>query len=149
MFITALQQRSETMMRVMQAIVSLQKPFFQTGDETLLRPMKLEDIATRTGYDISTVSRAANSKYVETTFGTFPLKWFFTHRATQTSEGDDITSRQVMAALRHLIDTEDKRRPLSDELLAQKLKAKGFNVARRTVSKYREMMGIPVARMRK
>ncbi len=149
MFITALQQRSETMMRVMQAIVSLQKPFFQTGDETLLRPMKLEDIATRTGYDISTVSRAANSKYVETTFGTFPLKWFFTHRATQTSEGDDITSRQVMAALRHLIDTEDKRRPLSDELLAQTLKAEGYNIARRTVSKYREMMGIPVARMRK
>ena len=149
MFINALQQRAETMTRTMQAIVKLQKPFFQEGDETLLRPMKLDDVAEATGYDISTISRVANSKYVETTFGTYPLKWFFTHRATQTNDGDDVTARQVMAALRKLIEHEDKRQPLSDERLTQLLQADGFNIARRTVAKYRELMGIPVARMRK
>ena len=149
MFINALQQRSETMMRTMQAIVKLQKPFFQTGDETLLRPMKLEDVAEATGYDISTISRVANSKYVETTFGTYPLKWFFTHKATQSNEGEDVTARQIMAALRQHIEKEDKRQPLSDESLTQLLQADGFNIARRTVAKYREQMGIPVARMRK
>jgi len=149
MFINALQQRSETMMRTMQAIVKLQKPFFQDGDETLLRPMRLEDVATATGYDISTISRVANSKYVETSFGTYPLKWFFTHKATQNDEGDDVTARQVMAALRRLIESEDKRQPLSDERLTGLLQADGFNIARRTVAKYREQMGIPVARMRK
>lgn len=149
MFITALQQRSETMMRTMQAIVKWQKRFFQTGDETLLRPMKLDDIAAATGYDISTVSRAANSKYVETVFGTYPLKWFFTHRATQDEAGGDVTSRQVMAALRRIVDGEDKRQPLSDEQLMQMLRQEGFNIARRTVAKYREQMGVPVARMRR
>ena len=149
MFINALKQRSETMMRTMQAIVKLQKPFFQEGDETLLRPMKLEDVAAITGYDISTISRVANSKYVETTFGTFPLKWFFTHKATQNNEGDDVTARQVMAALRRYIEQEDKQQPLSDERLTQLLNADGFSIARRTVAKYREQMGIPVARMRK
>lgn len=149
MFINALQQRSETMMRTMQAIVKLQKPFFQEGDETLLRPMKLEDVATATGYDISTISRVSNSKYVETTFGTYPLKWFFTHKATQNEDGDDVTARQIMAALRRHIEQEDKRQPLSDERLTQLLHADGFSTARRTVAKYRELMGIPVARMRK
>lgn len=149
MFINALQQRSETMMRTMQAIVTLQKPFFQEGDETLLRPMKLEDVADSTGYDISTISRVSNSKYVETPFGTYPLKWFFTHRAVQNDEGDDVTAHQVMATLRNYIDNEDKGQPLSDERLTQMLHADGFNVARRTVAKYREQMGIPVARMRK
>ncbi|MCH5168661.1 MAG: RNA polymerase factor sigma-54 [Prevotellaceae bacterium] len=149
MFINALQQRSETMMRTMQAIVSLQKPFFQEGDETLLRPMKLEDVAEATGYDISTISRVSNSKYVETPFGTFPLKRLFTHRATKSDEGEDVTARQVMAALQRYIEQEDKHQPLSDERLAQMLHADGFNIARRTVAKYREQMGIPVARMRK
>ncbi|MBQ6192269.1 MAG: RNA polymerase factor sigma-54 [Bacteroidaceae bacterium] len=149
MFINALNQRAETMMRTMQAIVKLQKPFFQEGDETLLRPMKLEDIAAITGYDISTISRVSNSKYVETPFGTFPLKWFFTHKATQNDEGKDVTARQIMAALRRYIDQEDKRQPLSDERLTQMLHADGFDTARRTVAKYREQMGIPVARMRK
>lgn len=149
MFINALQQRSETMTRTMQAIVRLQKPFFLEGDETLLRPMKLDDVAAITGYDISTISRVANSKYVETPFGTFPLKWFFTHKATQNDEGDDVTARQVMAALRRYVEQEDKRQPLSDERLTQLLHADGFNIARRTASKYREQMGIPVARMRK
>ncbi len=149
MFINALQQRSETMMRTMQAIVKLQKPFFLEGDETLLRPMKLEDVASATGYDISTISRVANSKYAETTFGTFPLKWFFTHKATQNNEGDDVTAKQIMATLRRIIEQEDKRQPLSDERLTQMLNADGFNIARRTVAKYREQMGIPVARMRK
>ncbi len=149
MFINALQQRSETMMRTMKAIVKLQKPFFQEGDETLLRPMKLEDIANATGYDISTISRVSNSKYVETPFGTFPLKWFFTHRAAHRDNESDVTSRQIMAALRRHIEQEDKRQPLSDERLTQLLHADGFNTARRTVAKYREQMGIPVARMRK
>ena len=126
-----------------------QKPFFQEGDETLLRPMRLEDVAEQTGYDISTISRVANSKYVETTFGTYPLKWFFTHKATQSNEGTDITARQIMAALRQHIEQEDKRQPLSDERLTQMLQAEGFNIARRTIAKYREQMGIPVARMRK
>jgi RNA polymerase sigma-54 factor len=149
MFINALNQRAETMSRTMQAIVKLQKPFFQEGDETLLRPMKLDDVAAITGYDISTISRVANSKYVETTFGTFPLKWFFTHKATQNGEGEDVTARQIMAALRRHIEQEDKRQPLSDERLTGLLNAEGFNVARRTIAKYREQMGIPVARMRK
>lgn len=149
MFINALQQRSETMMRTMQAIVKLQKPFFQEGDETLLRPMRLEDVAEATGYDISTISRVANSKFAETSFGTYPLKWFFTHRAIQNEKGDDVTARQIMTALRHHIDHEDKRQPLSDERLTQMLQADGFNIARRTIAKYREQMGIPVARMRK
>lgn len=149
MFINALQQRSETMMRTMQAIVTLQKPFFQEGDETLLRPMRLEDVAAATGYDISTISRVSNSKYVETSFGTYPLKWFFTHRAAQSDEGDDVTAHQVMAALRHYIEQENKSQPLSDERLTQMLHADGFNIARRTIAKYRELMGIPVARMRK
>jgi RNA polymerase sigma-54 factor len=111
------------MMRTMQTIVRLQKPFFQEGDETLLRPMRLEDVAEQTGYDISTISRVANSKYVETTFGTYPLKWFFTHKATQSNEGTDITARQIMAALRQHIEQEDKRQPLSDERLTQMLQA--------------------------
>ncbi len=149
MFITALQQRSETMMRTMQAIVKKQKRFFQTGDETLLRPMKLEDIAKATGYDISTISRAANSKYVETPFGTYPLKRLFSLSATKTDEGNDVTARQVKAVLHRIIEKEDKQEPLSDEHLTQMLRKEGFNIARRTVAKYREQMGIPVARMRK
>ena len=149
MFINALKQRTETMTRTMQAIVKQQRPFFLEGDETLLRPMKLEDVATATGYDISTISRVANSKYVETPFGTYPLKWFFTHKATQNEEGEDVTARQIKAALRRYIEQEDKQQPLSDERLTQLLHADGFNTARRTVSKYREQMGIPVARMRK
>ncbi len=149
MFINALQQRSETMMRTMQAIVKLQKRFFQTGYETALRPMKLEDVAQATGYDISTISRVSNSKYVETSFGTYPLKWFFLHRATRNDDGDDVTARQVKAVLRRLIEGEDKREPLSDEQLTQLLRGEGFSIARRTTSKYREQMGFPVARMRK
>lgn len=149
MFINALKQRSETMMRTMQAIVTLQKPFFQEGDETLLRPMRLEDVAAATGYDISTISRVSNSKYVETAFGTYPLKWFFTHRAAQREEGDEVTARQIMAALRRHIEQEDKSQPLSDERLTQLLHTDGFNIARRTIAKYREQMSIPIARMRK
>lgn len=149
MFINALQQRSETMLRTMQAIVKLQKPFFLEGDETLLHPMRLEDVAEATGYDISTISRVANSKFAETSFGTYPLKWFFKHRAIQNEEGDDVTAHQIMTALRHHLDQEDKRQPFSDERLTQMLQADGFNIARRTIAKYREQMGIPIARMRK
>ena len=149
MFVDALRQRAETMTRTMQAIVSFQKRFFQTGDETRLRPMKLEDIASRTGYDVSTISRVSNSKYVATSFGTFPLKWFFTHSATKTDGGTDVTARQVMASLRRIVDGEDRRQPFDDDHLAEALRQEGFRIARRTVAKYREQMGIPIARMRK
>ena len=111
--------------------------------------MRLEDVANATGYDISTISRVSNSKYVETAFGTYPLKWFFTHRAAQSDEGDDVTAHQVMATLRRYIEQEDKEQPLSDERLTQMLHTDGFNIARRTTSKYRELMGIPTSRMRK
>ena len=149
MFINALKQRSDAMIRTMQAIVALQKPFFQDGDKTSLRPMRLEDVANATGYDISTISRVANSKYVETPFGTFPLKWFFTHSVTQSNEGEEVTAHQVMEVLRKYIEHEDKQEPLSDERLTQMLHSDGYNVARRTVAKYREQMGYPTSRMRK
>ncbi len=149
MFINALRQRRESMMRVMRAIIRLQHPFFLNGDEAQLRLMKLEDVATLSGYDISTVSRVCNSKYVQTVFGTLPLKWFFSHQAIQTADNDMVSQRQVMAVLKELIEQEDKNNPLSDEKLTAQMKRKGYNIARRTVAKYREQMGIPVARMRK
>lgn len=149
-FINALRQRAETMMRTMRVIVELQKPFFLEGDETLLRPMVLDDVAQRTGYDISTISRVSNSKYVQTPFGTYPLKWFFTHSFVQKEGGEgDATSHEVMAALRRHIEAEDKRHPLSDDKLTALLKADGYDIARRTVAKYREKLRIPKASMRK
>ncbi|MCF0197209.1 MAG: RNA polymerase factor sigma-54 [Bacteroidaceae bacterium] len=148
LFINALRQRRETMLRTMAAIVSLQPAFFQEGDETQLQPMVREDVAQIVGLDASTVSRVCNSKYVQTPHGTYPLKWFFSQRAIE-KDGDTLSARQVMVALRALIDAEDKKKPLSDDSLTQLMKEKGFNIARRTISKYREQMNIPVARMRK
>ena len=149
LFIDALAQRRESMIRTMNAIIKLQKPFFLEGDDTLLKPMKLEDVAELAGYDISTVSRVCNSKYVQTPFGIYSLKHFFTHKAVQKDDAEMATAKQVMAALQELVDAEDKRNPLSDEKLASLLKQKGYDIARRTIAKYREIMKIPIARMRK
>lgn len=148
-FIEALAQRRESMLRTMNAIIKLQRPFFLEGDDMLLRPMKLEDVATLAGLDISTVSRVCNSKYVQTPFGIYSLKHFFTHKAVRKDNQEDATSRQVMAVIQELIDAEDKQNPLSDERIAVLLKERGFDIARRTIAKYREMMKIPIARMRK
>ena len=148
-FIDALAQRRESMIKTMNAIIKLQRPFFLDGDDTLLKPMKLEDVANLAGYDISTVSRVCNSKYVQTPFGIYSLKHFFTHKAVQKDDAEVATSKQVMAAIQDLIDAEDKQNPLSDEKLAVLLKQKGFDIARRTIAKYREIMKIPIARMRK
>lgn len=148
MFINAIAQRRESMKLTMHAIISMQKPFFQEGDESLLQPMKLEDIAKKTGYDISTVSRICNSKYVQTSFGTYPLKWFFSHVATRNEEGNSVSVREVKTVLKEIVDNENPRDRLSDDRLKQIMKEKGYNIARRTIAKYREQMGIPVARMR-
>ena len=137
------------MIRTMNAIIKLQKPFFLEGDDMLLKPMKLEDVAELAGYDISTVSRVCNSKYVQTPFGIYSLKHFFTHKAVQKDDAEIATAKQVMAVIKELIDAEDKQNPLSDERLATMLKQQGFDIARRTIAKYREAMKIPIARMRK
>ena len=148
-FINALAQRRESMIRTMNAIIRLQRPFFLEGDDTLLKPMKLEDVAELAGFDISTVSRVCNSKYVQTPFGMYSLKHFFTHKAVQKDDEEMATQKQVMASIQELVDAEDKRNPLSDEKLASMLKQRGFDIARRTIAKYREIMKIPIARMRK
>ena len=147
-FIQALKQREQTMTRTMQAIVDRQKPFFTEGDESLLKPMILKDIAEQTGYDISTISRVTSGKYVQTPFGTYPLKAFFTD-GVKTSNGDEVSVKEIHRILRELTGAEDPGSPLTDEQLADILAQRGFKVARRTVAKYREQIGIPVARMRK
>lgn len=146
-FIDALQQRRQTLQSTMQAIIRMQRPFFESGDETLLRPMTLDDVAKATGLHLSTVSRVSNSKWVQTTFGIFPLRWFFTSAARL--DGDAVSIRSIKTALKEIIDEENKRQPLTDEALTTALQQRGFDVARRTVTKYRVQMGIPVARMRK
>lgn len=147
-FIEAIRQRRRTLMITMQAIIDLQKAYFLEGDEMLLRPMILKDVAERTGLDISTISRVSNSKYVQTNYGIFPLKWFFSDGYV-TEDGQEIATRKVQSELRELIEQEDKKKPLSDEILTKLLNEKGFPIARRTVAKYREQLGIPVARLRK
>ena len=147
-FIEAVKQRQETLQRTMEAILSLQRDFFLSGDEATLRPMILKDVAERAGYDISTISRVSNSKYVQTNFGIYPLKYFFSE-SIQTDRGEEISTREVKAILKDHIDAEDKRKPLTDEELATILKEKGYMIARRTVAKYREQLDIPVARLRK
>lgn len=147
-FIDAIKQRQDTLQRTMQAILDMQYDFFLTGDEAQLRPMILKDVAERTGYDISTISRVSNSKYVQTNFGIYPLKYFFSE-SMQTDSGEEISSREVKAILKECIDNEDKRKPLTDDKLSDILKEKGYIIARRTVAKYREQLNIPVARLRK
>jgi RNA polymerase sigma-54 factor len=147
-FIDAIKQRQQTMMLTMSAILEYQKEFFLTGDETSLKPMILKDIADKTGLDISTVSRVANSKYVQTEFGTILLKFFFSE-SLQTSSGEEVSTREVKSILQDIINGEDKMKPYSDEKLMDFLKEKGYEIARRTVAKYREQLNIPVARLRK
>lgn len=147
-FIDAIKQRRHTLTVTMQAIIDLQRPFFLEGDEMLLKPMILKDVAERTGLDISTISRVSNSKYVQTNYGVYPLKWFFSDGYT-TEDGQEIATRKIQNALKEIIEHEDKKKPLSDETLTQMLNQKGFPIARRTVAKYREQLGIPVARLRK
>jgi len=147
-FIDAIQTRRRTLTLTMKAIIHWQHRFFEEGDESLLRPMILKDIAEKTGLDLSTVSRVSNSKYVQTRWGTFPLKYFFSDGYV-TESGEELSTREIKAALRDIIEAEDKRKPMSDEALGEALKAKGYPIARRTVAKYREQLGIPVARLRK
>jgi len=147
-FIDAIKQRQETLMSVMGAILEYQYEYFLSGDETKLKPMILKDIADTVGLDISTVSRVANSKYIETPFGTFLLKSFFSE-SLSTDSGEEVSTREVKKILQDCIGSEDKKRPLTDERLAEILKEKGYNIARRTVAKYREQLDIPVARLRK
>jgi RNA polymerase sigma-54 factor len=147
-FIDALHQRRHTMTVVMKVIVELQREFFLTGDRSLLRPMVLNDVATRAGYDISTVSRVTNGKYVQTDFGIFPVKQLFTE-AMQTADGDTVSNAAIQQFLEHCICNEDKKNPLTDERLAALLKEAGYPVARRTVAKYREQLGYSTARLRR
>ena len=147
-FIDAIRQRQQTLLRTMNAIVEYQYKYFLTGDESKLRPMILKDISEKINMDISTVSRVANSKAVQTEFGTFMLKYFFSE-GIATETGEDVSSREVKNELKMLIDAEDKKKPLSDDKLEKLLKEKGYNIARRTVAKYREQLEIPVARLRK
>ena len=147
-FIDAIQQRQHTLLSTMTAIMNYQKEYFLTGDEENLRPMILKDIAEIVNLDISTISRVANSKYVQTQYGTFPLKYFFSE-ALSTDSGEEVSTREVKQILQDIVDGEDKRKPLTDEKLAEELNEKGYNIARRTIAKYREQLNIPVARLRK
>ncbi len=147
-FIDALQQRQATLMHTMSEIVSFQKAYFVDGDETKLKPMILKDIAERTGLDISTISRVSNSKYIQTHFGIYPLKYFFSE-GLQKDDGEEVSTREIKKILQDCIDGEDKSKPMTDDKLAAILKKKSYNIARRTVAKYREQLGIPVARLRK
>lgn len=147
-FIDAIKQRQHTLLYTMQAIIDIQREFFLTGDDTTLRPMILKDVAQRTNLDISTVSRVANSKYVQTEFGTYKLKYFFSE-GLQTESGEEVSTREVKSILNSLIEGEDKKHPLSDDRLTELLQEKGYNIARRTVAKYREQLNLPVARLRK
>ncbi len=147
-FIEALRVRRHTLTVTMQAIIQLQRQYFIDGDESSLKPMILKDVAERTGLDLSTISRVSNSKYAQTRWGTFPLRHFFSDSYV-TDQGEELSTRQIKAALRDIINAEDKRKPLSDDALTRLLAEQGFPIARRTVAKYREQMGLPVARLRK
>jgi len=147
-FIDAIKQRQQTMLKTMGTILRYQYDYFLTGDEIKLKPMILKDIAELTHLDISTISRVSNSKYVQTEFGTFKLKDFFSESLT-TDSGEEVSTREVKKILSNHITSEDKRKPLSDQKLTEALKEMGYNIARRTVAKYREQLNIPVARLRK
>ena len=147
-FIAAIRQRQHTLTITMQAIIQWQHRFFEEGDEALLRPMILKDIAERTGLDLSTISRVSNSKYAQTRWGIFPLRFFFSD-GLKTAEGEELSTREIKAMIRDIIHHEDKQKPLSDEIIQRMLGEQGFPIARRTVSKYREQMGIPIARLRR
>lgn len=147
-FIDSIKQRQNTLLLTMNAILQYQYDYFLTGDETRLKPMILKDIADEVGLDVSTISRVANSKYVQTDFGIIPLKFFFSEGIT-TEDGEEVSNREVKKILQNAIESEDKSKPLPDEKLMEILKEKGYHIARRTVAKYREQLNIPVARLRK
>lgn len=147
-FIDAIKQRHQTLLTTMQAIVNYQRDFFTEGDDVYMKPMILKDIADITGYDISTISRVSNSKYIQTEFGVYPVKYFFSESMTNDS-GEEVSTREIKKILQECIEHEDKRKPLNDDALADVLKTKGYPIARRTVAKYREQLNIPVARLRK
>lgn len=147
-FIEAIRMRRHTLTITMQAIIQWQHRFFEDGDEASLRPMILKDIAEKTGLDLSTVSRVSNSKYAQTRWGTFPLRYFFSDGYV-TADGEELSTREIKAALRDIIEGEDKRKPLSDDALKEELTKRGYPIARRTVAKYREQLGIPIARLRR
>jgi RNA polymerase sigma-54 factor len=147
-FISAIKQRHDTLMHTMREILDYQQEYFKDGDKSHLRPMILKDIADRTGLDVSTISRVVNSKYVQTHFGVLSLKSLFSE-AMQTESGEEVSSHEIKQILQECIAEEDKRHPLTDEVLMDILNSKGYRIARRTVAKYREMLDIPVARLRK
>jgi RNA polymerase sigma-54 factor len=147
-FIEALRQRQNTLYSTMQAIIDYQHDYFVDGDESSLRPMVLKDIAEITGFDISTISRVVNSKWIETHFGIFPLKYFFSE-GLENKEGEEVSTREIKKALREMVDGEDKHNPLTDDELVDGLAAKGYKVARRTIAKYRALLDIPKARLRR
>jgi RNA polymerase sigma-54 factor len=147
-FIDAIRQRQNTLLVTMNAIINYQQEYFLSGEETRLRPMILKDIADMTGLDVSTISRVANSKYIQTNFGIFPLKYFFSE-GMQTESGEEVSTREIKKILQNCVEGEDKRHPLTDDHLAEMLNDKGYHIARRTIAKYREQLNIPVARMRK
>ena len=147
-FVEALKQRQNTLKKTMQAILDFQYDYFLTGDETSLKPMVLKDIAEITGFDISTISRVVNSKYIETHFGILPLKYFFSE-GMENKEGEEVSTRELKKVLQECVDAEDKKKPLTDEQLVEEMSKRGYKVARRTIAKYRGMLGIPLARWRK
>ena len=147
-FVEALKQRHNTLLSTMQAIVDYQHDYFMSGDEANLRPMVLKDIAGITGFDISTISRVVNSKYIETHFGIFPLKYFFSE-GLENKDGEEVSTRELKKVLQECVENEDKHMPLTDDQLVSLMNEKGFKVARRTIAKYRDQLGIPKARMRK
>jgi RNA polymerase sigma-54 factor len=147
-FIEAIKVRRHTLTATMQAIIALQHQFFLDGDEASLRPMILKDVAEKTGLDLSTISRVCNSKYAQTRWGTFPLRHFFSDSYV-TESGEELSTRQIKAALRDIIEAENRQKPLSDDAIKEELAKKGYPIARRTVAKYREQLGIPIARLRK
>lgn len=147
-FINAVKQRQHTLLTTMQAIIDIQRLFFLEGDESLLKPMILKDVAERAGLDISTISRVSNSKYVQTNYGIYSLKFFFSDGYT-TEDGEELSVREIKRILKECVDTEDKEKPYTDDELAETLKTKGYPIARRTVAKYRQQLNIPVARLRR
>ena len=147
-FVEAIKQRHNTLYNTMSTIIDYQKEYFADGDETHLKPMVLKDIAERTGFDISTISRVVNSKYIETHFGIYPLKYFFSE-GLENQDGEEVSTRELKKALLECVDAEDKQNPLTDDELVVKMTEKGYKVARRTVAKYRDQLGIPKARLRR
>ena len=147
-FIDAIRQRNETMMRSIEVLVGLQRDFFMQGDSMYLKPLTLKDVADRAGYDVSTISRTFANKYVQTEFGVFPMKFFFSDKIVN-SDGAEISTREIKQKLREVIEQEDKTNPVTDDQLVEVMHQSGYPIARRTVAKYREQMGIPVARMRR